>query len=93
MKNPNKIKSYFGLALRARKVALGVNEILEKKPLIIFVSDQLSENSVNKIKNHSKQIRLEILSQEEMLLITNNSKILAFGVTDSGLANAMENNL
>lgn len=92
MKNLNKIKSYFGLAVRARKVAIGTNEILEKKPQIVFVSDTLSENSINKIKNHQPK-RLEILGFEDMLFITNNSKILAFGVTDSGLSSAIEKNL
>lgn len=92
MKNLNKIKSYFGLSLRARKVAIGTNEILEKKPQIIFVSDTLSENSLNKIKNQHLG-RLEILGFEDMLFITNNSKILAFGITDCGFASAIEKNL
>lgn len=95
MKNLIKVKSYYGLALRARKVAIGVNEILEKKPKVIIASNLLSENSYHKIKNYAEkeQIKIFQISENEMLDLTQNSKILALGIIDSGLAQAVISNL
>lgn len=95
MKNLNKIKSYYGLSVRARKVALGTNEILEKDVFAVVASKTLSQNALNKISNHieKKNIKLYVLDEEEMFFITENSKILVFGLTDKGLANAMIQNI
>lgn len=95
MKNLNKIKSYYGLSVRARKVALGTNEILEKDVFAVVASKALSQNALNKISNHieKKDIKLYVLDEEEMFFITENSKILVFGLTDKGLANAMIQNI
>ena len=95
MKNLNKIKSYYGLSVRARKVALGTNEVLEKDVFAIVASKALSQNALNKISNHieKKNIKLYVLDEEEMFFITENSKILVFGLTDKGLANAMIQNI
>lgn len=95
MKNLNKIKSYYGLSVRARKVALGANEILEKDVFAVVASKALSQNALNKISNHieKKNIKLYVLDEEEMFFITENSKILVFGLTDKGLANAMIQNI
>lgn len=95
MKNLNKIKSYYGLSVRARKVALGTNEVLEKDVFAIVTSKALSQNALNKISNHieKKNIKIYVLDEEEMFFITENSKILVFGLTDKGLANAMIQNI
>ncbi len=95
MRNLNKIKSYYGLSVRARKVALGTNEILEKDVFAVVASKALSQNALNKISNHieKKNIKLYVLDEEEMFFITENSKILVFGLTDKGLANAMVQNI
>lgn len=95
MKNLNKIKSYYGLSVRSRKVALGTNEILEKDVFAVVASKALSQNALNKISNHieKKNIKLYVLDEEEMFFITENSKILVFGLTDKGLANAMIQNI
>lgn len=95
MKNLNKIKSYYGLSVRSRKVALGTNEILEKEVFAVVASKALSQNALNKISNHieKKNIKLYVLDEEEMFFITENSKILVFGLTDKGLANAMIQNI
>lgn len=95
MKNLNKIKSYYGLSVRARKVALGTNEILEKDVFAVVASKALSQNALNKISNHieKKNIKLYVLDEEEMFFITENSKILVFGLTDKGLAKAMIQNI
>lgn len=95
MKNLNKIKSYYGLSVRARKVALGTNEILEKDVFAVVASKALSQNALNKISNHieKKDIKFYVLDEEEMFFITENSKILVFGLTDKGLANAMIQNI
>ncbi len=95
MKNLNKVKSYYGLSVRARKVALGTNEILEKDVFAVVASKALSQNALNKISNHieKKNIKLYVLDEEEMFFITENSKILVFGLTDKGLANAMIQNI
>lgn len=95
MKNLNKIKSYYGLSVRARKVALGTNEILEKDVFAVVASKALSQNALNKISNHieKKNIKFYVLDEEEMFFITENSKILVFGLTDKGLANAMIQNI
>lgn len=95
MKNLNKVKSYYGLSVRARKVALGTNEILEKNVFAVVASKALSQNALNKISNHieKKNIKLYVLDKEEMFFITENSKILVFGLTDKGLANAMVQNI
>lgn len=95
MKNLNKVKSYYGLSVRARKVALGTNEILEKDVFAVVASKALSQNALNKISNHieKKNIKFYVLDEEEMFFITENSKILVFGLTDKGLANAMVQNI
>ncbi len=99
MKNLNKVKSYYGLSVRARKVALGTNEILEKDVFAVVASKALSQNALNKISNHIEKRNSMILSyhavptEEEMFFITENSKILVFGLTDKGLANAMIQNI
>lgn len=95
MKNLNKIKSYYGLSVRARKVALGTNEVLEKDVFAIVASKALSQNALNKISNHieKKNIKIYVLDEEEMFFITENSKILVFGLIDKGLANAMIQNI
>lgn len=95
MENLNKVKSYFGLSVRARKVAIGTNEILEKDVFVIVASKSLSENAKNKIMNHidRKKTKFFAISEEEMFSITDNSNILAFGITDKGLANAIEKNI
>ena len=95
MKNLNKVKSYYGLSVRARKVALGTNEILEKDVFAVVASKALSQNALNKISNHieKKNIKLYVLDEEEMFFITENSKILVFGLTDKWLANAMIQNI
>lgn len=94
MKNLIKIKSYMGLAVRARKVAVGTNDIIQKKCDLIIVSSALSENALNKIKNHKNpKTRLEIFDKDDILFITDNPKILALGIMDNGLAKAVIDNL
>lgn len=93
--NLNKIKSYYGLSVRSRKVAIGTNEIIEKNVFAVVASKTLSQNAQNKIYNHVQKTKAKIfvLSEEEMLFITDNSNILAFGITDKGFADAIEKNI
>lgn len=95
MKNLAKIKSYFGLARRNRSALLGVSQITECAAKVIIFSSELSLASKEKLRSSAKTkntFQFEI-SSEEMLEITQNPKILAFGIADSSLASAIKNNI
>ena len=80
--NISKIKSYYGFALKSGNLAIGLDSILKANCKVIIIAKTLANNS-----------KIVELDQEIMMEITENSKILAVGVTDESLANAIINNL
>lgn len=93
-----KIISYIGFAIRARKVKLGVNAALTAKPhsiKLIVLCHTASENTVKDAigiaKKHHAKIVLSKASKVEDIVCKNNCKLIA--VLDVGLAKAITDNL
>ena len=91
--NISKIKAYFGFAVKGNKIVFGTDKICESKPIAVFVSDALSENAQRKITDlcNNYELLLIRLSKLDMDKITQNDKIMAFGISDRNLAEAMIN--
>ena len=91
--NISKIKSYYGFALKSGNLAIGLDSILKANCKVIIIAKTLANNSKNKCLSKTNNSKIVELDQEIMMEITENSKILAVGVTDESLANAIINNL
>ncbi|MBQ7466499.1 MAG: hypothetical protein IJS74_00335 [Clostridia bacterium] len=91
--NLTKFKAYFGFAVKGNKIVFGADAVYDRKPIAVFVSDALSENSLRKLTNlcNAYDLSLTSLSKEDMDKITLNEKIMAFGISDRNLAEAMIN--
>ena len=89
----SKIKAYFGFAVKGNKIVFGTDTILDRKPIAVFISDTLSENAQKKITNicNLYELTLMVLNKIDMDKITQNEKVLAFGITDRNLAEAIIN--
>ncbi|MCR5553415.1 MAG: hypothetical protein K6F08_01585 [bacterium] len=75
-----KIKAYIGFAIKGKKTIVGVdNIVLKNKSKVIIISPELSENSLNKLKQktETKIIVLDGYLPEG---------VLALGITDDSLA-------
>lgn len=91
--NLTKFKAYFGFAVKGNKIIFGADTIYDRKPLAIFVSDAISENTSRKLTNlcNAYELSLIKLNKIDMDKITLNEKIMVFGITDKNLAEAMIN--
>ena len=91
--NVTKIKAYYGFAVKSNNIIFGTDGIIDKKPLAVFVSDVLSENSQKKVKNICDLYELKLIkiNKIDMDKITQNQKIMAFGISDRNLAEAVIN--
>lgn len=82
----DKIKSYIGFAIKARKIVFGQDNILKSKNCKLIISSQnLSQNALQKLTN--TQIKLIILPNEVYQSLE--LKGLVVGITDQNLANAI----
>lgn len=91
--NLTKIKTYYGFAVKSGKIVYGTDNILKAKPLAIFISEAISENAKNKLKRMCDDYECCMinLDQSNMENITTNQNIMAFGITDKNLAEAIIN--
>ncbi len=90
----NKVSSYLGFAAKSRKLVIGTDAILKGHVFVVLVSEVLSENARQKIKNHIEKsnAKLIILPQEvykEVMSICVKQSTLAVGVSDENLAYAI----
>ena len=86
----NKIKSYVGFAIKSRKIIYGADNIMSSKTCkLILASENLSQNTLNKLK--SKNVNIQILPASEFELLDLNGLVVA--ITDESLANAIKNNI
>ncbi len=85
-----KIDAYVGFAKKSRAIVFGTNSIISagSKCKLIVVSDNLSANAVNKLKNIAPLIMLN--SAEHTRLF---GSAEAVAITNQNLANAITKNL
>ena len=82
----NKINSYIGFAIKGRKVVYGADNILINKHCkLIVASEELSQNSLQKLQ--TKNIQTIILPQS--VYNTLNLRGLVVGITDESLSQAI----
>ncbi len=82
----DKINSYVGFAIKSNKVVYGADNILKNKKIkLILTSDELSQNTMEKLQN--TKICLLCLPSEQYNSL--NLKGLAVGIQDKSLADAI----
>ena len=92
--NESKVKSYYGFALKSNNLVVGVDNILKKKCSLIVLSKALAQNSKNKCyAKYGSSAKIVEIENDELCRITDNSKILAFGIIEKNLSNALLDNL
>lgn len=84
-----KTKAYLGFAKKSGKIAFGIDNAVAKRSKLIIFSNELSENSKNKIKNSKIQF-IELEKSEYQKLA---ESALAIGILDSSLADAIKNSI
>lgn len=91
--NLTKMKSYFGFAVKSNKVVYGTDNILQKKPYAVFISEDLSLNAKKKLVNlcESYELCMVNLNKIDMEKLVSSDDVMAFGVKDKSLADAMIN--
>lgn len=90
--NLNKIKTYVGFAKKSGSIVFGVDKISECKNLkLVLVSDAISENSLKKIEQTilKTQTKSAIIKRDEFKIIVCGENILAIGMKDENLSNAI----
>ena len=90
----NKIKTYIGFSIRSGQVVYGLDNIMvcKKKIKLVVVSNSISENSLDKVKNvcEKKNLDMLLLSDSlENITKRNNCKVL--GILNDELAKAIKN--
>ena len=86
----NKIKSYIGFAIKSKQVVYGADNILvSKKNKLIVASIQLSQNTLEKLKN----INVKIITLPHEIFEDLNIKGLVVSITNLSLAKAIIENL
>lgn len=85
----NKINSYLGFAKKSRNIVFGEDKVLSSKPKLVVVSSKTSQNFCGKLK----KMTCPIIVLEQTLYESLGEKSLVFGILDSSLANAIENEL
>ena len=86
----SKINSYVGFAIKSRNIIYGTDSILASKSKckLILVSQNLSQNAINKLK---KVDQVVLLNADQFESLFGNT--LAVAITDINLANAIKQNL
>lgn len=83
--NAEKIRSYFGFALKAGKAVLGTDNIIKARGLkVILVSTELSDNALKKIVG--KEIPAELFRLEEFSVLGAPPACKAAAVKEKSLA-------
>lgn len=82
----DKINSYVGFAIKSKAIVYGADNILKSKVVhLILASEELSKNTMDKLKNTNIQI-LNLSSEQYNSL---NLRGLVVGIKDKSLANAI----
>ena len=87
----NKLKSYIGFAKKSGNLKIGSDNILAyKKFSVIIVSSNISNNTKNKLLNHSTKTNSEItlVSCDFMKYALDSEIIKAISITDKNLGYA-----
>ena len=90
----NKIKTYIGFSIRSGQVLYGLDNIMvyKKKIPLVVVSNTISDNSLDKIKNVCEKknlVMLQLSDSLENITKRNNCKVL--GILNEELAKAIKN--
>lgn len=91
----NKIKTYIGFAIKAKKLISGQSLIkhTKEKLYLILVCSTASENLVNLAENVANKNQCEVIVSKVLLESVSNIKdIKILGITDESLAKAIINN-
>lgn len=82
----DKINSYVGFAIKSKTIVYGADNILKSKNInLILASEELSQNTINKLKN-TNLIIINLPSEKYNSL---NLKGLVVGIKDKSLADAI----
>jgi ribosomal protein L7Ae-like RNA K-turn-binding protein len=91
-----KVDSYLGFAAKSRNLVSGyhtcLHAIRQKKLKLLILSEDLSENTVEKLSKYSAENGIPFRrygKTEELSKITGNTERGVFGVTDGNFADAI----
>ena len=91
----NKINTYVGFAIKARKVLVGQSQIKQNKTKQIYcilVCSSASENLVDLAKNVATKQNCSVIKVENLEEITHKSGLKIIAITDESLGNAIIKN-
>lgn len=94
--NVEKVKTYYNFSVKSGNVVFGTDNIIVcKKAYIILLSDELSENSLKKIKKFSTDNKVTIVnvSQETLNIITDRPTCKVLAITERNLAKSIKTQL
>ena len=95
--NQNKLKSYFGFAIKSGKVIFGYDNLFKSKkaPFLVVISPDLAEKMVNKVKIFCDEHKINLLTLENLNLsdIINRDNCKVLGICDENLSFAIENEI
>ena len=90
----SKIKTYIGFATKSNSIKFGTDNIVNAKhSKIILVSDEIVENSYQKIIIFAKKYGIEVekLSSEVFSSLINKEGVKVISITNENLADAIKN--
>lgn len=90
-----KLKSYFGFAIKSRNIIYGVDNILSSKRVkLIVISHTLADSSYHKVINFATKNNIDIIRLDSNTLkgYLNRENVLACGILDKNLAQAIQSN-
>ncbi len=88
----NKISTYLGFCIRARKIVFGVDRIQTQKRTYLLIADgDLKENSLKIIKKAQETLQCKLIITESGLLgeLTRRPAVKAVAITEEQLALAI----
>ena len=94
--NNNKVGSYIGFAIKARKCLFGYDAIYKsQKVQCIIYSDDLSEKSAENLRYYAERNEIPIYSigSAELKDYVSRDGVKAIGITDINLAGAIDSQL
>ncbi len=92
--NANKVFTYVGFSIKAKKIIFGVDNIVTSKKIakVVLYSDSLSENSLKKLLEYAKLKNIDAY-RLDLSAVLPNKNCKALGLTDSNLAEAVKSEL
>jgi len=87
--NP-KVATYIGFSIKARKIVYGYESVIAagKKIRLILCSDDLSENSLKKVRRFADEVAVPFVVVEELAEYFGGKKIKCVGLVEEHLASA-----